>query len=90
MTDDEYRELQARAMGARALLDSDMWQAAFVATEQAVIAEWRNVPWTAPSLREQKYAEIKGLQAVRDRLQGWIDTAKFEAAAREKQRLRLV
>lgn len=88
MTDDDYRALQRRAQGAAALLDNPAWQEAYADVTSAVVSEWSNAAWSAPSLREQKFAEMRGLQMVRDRLQKWISDAKFEAAEREKRRLR--
>ena len=88
MTDEEYRELQGKALAAAALLESDTWRAAHDAVCAAIFAEWAAASWGAPSIREQKYAEIKGLHMVRDRLQGWINESRFEHDAREKRRLR--
>lgn len=90
MSDEAFDALSRQAEAAAALLEHPAYQAAVAACEAQIAAEWAQVAWSAPSLREQKFAEVKGLQLVRDRLNKWISDAKFEAEAREKRRLRRV
>lgn len=89
MTDEQYHELQRQGRAAKALLDSDAWIEAVAEVTAAVQGEWASAAWSAPSLREQKFAEIKGLALVHDRLSKWISDAKYEADRREKQVARL-
>ncbi len=90
MTDDEFRDLQKKALSAAELMESPAWLSAVAAVQAEVVADWSSAPWTAPSVREQKYAEIKGLQLVQDRLRKWINDSRYEAAERDKRRLRAV
>ena len=85
MTDDEYHAAQQRARACKALMEDPAWVAAYEAVHAAVLADWSNAAWGVPEVREQKFAEMKGLQMVRDRMTGWINDAKFEFDRREKR-----
>lgn len=86
MTEDEYREKQARGQAARALLDHETFNAAFDAVSADLIGEWTSTAPGSVSLREEKHAEVRGLQRLKTRLQGWVDDAQFSAVTLEKQR----
>lgn len=86
MTDEEYRQKQAMGQAALALLEHETFNAVFDAVIADLTAEWVKTSPTAPSLREQKYAEVRGLLSLKARLQGWVDDAKFSAVTLEKQR----
>lgn len=88
MTDEQYADLQRNARAAAALLGSETWAEAVAAVSRGITDEWQGIAWSAPSLREQKFAEMKGLKLVVDRLEGWIKDAKYEAELREKRRNR--
>lgn len=86
MTEDEYREKQARGLAARKLIEDPTFQSAFSAVHAAILQEWIHSSPSAPSLRERKHAEIIGLLAIESRLQQWVDDAKISAVTLEKQR----
>lgn len=89
MTDEDYHDLQRKARAASALLESETWVEVVAEVSAAITEEWQGASWSAPSLREQKFAEMKGLKLVVDRLEKWISEAKYEDGLREKRLRRI-
>lgn len=86
MTDDEYRDLQRRGQGARAVIDSEEGKACFAEVEADLMRQWADTrPWR-PRRREQLYAELRGLRQVKARLCEIAQTADYEFKRRQKQR----
>lgn len=88
MTDEDYAALQRLAQSAKALTESEAWGVVQAELKAEISAEWAQTTWDAPATREQRFAELKGLEMLQLRLQAWIGNAKYEAAARDKRRRR--
>lgn len=69
----------ARSLQAKALLENETFQAVIEDLSVGLIAQWRGTASGSAMLREQIAAEVRALDAIKARLQGWIDEAKFEA-----------
>lgn len=84
MTEDDFRALQRRGQGARALLESEEAQACFAEVEAALMRAWADTtPWRRRK-RELLYAELRGLRALRARLTAIAQDADYEKRRREK------
>lgn len=77
-------DLYARSLRAKALLDDDTFQEVVADLSEGLIAQWRATASGSAMLREQIAAEVRALDAIKARLQGWIDEATFEAKKVER------
>lgn len=77
-------DLYARSLQAKELLENETFKAVIEDLSTGLIAQWRGTASGSSMLREQIAAEMRGLDAITARLQGWIDEAKFEAAKVER------
>ena len=78
MTEEEFRALQRRGEGARAILESEEAQACFAEVEAALMRAWADTrPWRGRK-REQFYAEMRGLRALKARLTAVAQDARYE------------
>lgn len=84
MTDDDYADLQRRGQGAKALLESEAWQAAYEEARRDLANNWMASDWQAN--RAAMFAEVKALDRVKARLQEWVSNAKFEFDRRVRER----
>lgn len=73
-----------RAEKAKELLENMTFQMVMDDLMDGTIATWRNTAAGSVSLREQLAAECRALEAIRSKLKGWIEEAKFEAAKVER------
>lgn len=73
-----------RAEKAKELLEHETFQMVMDDLMDGTISQWRNTAAGSVSLREQLAAETRALDAIRAKLKGWIEDAKFEAAKIER------
>jgi hypothetical protein len=69
----DEEQIVNRGRRAKRLLAEGDVQAAFAETEDALLQDIRNTAWDDVRLRECKHAEIRALDRVRQRLQGYAD-----------------
>lgn len=86
MTEEQYAEIQRRGRGALGLLEGEEWREVTANLRAEIHAEWAATALANAEGREQRFAELKGLEAIEQRLAAWVDNAKYEAAQREKRR----
>ncbi len=77
-------DVHERARKAKALLEDDTFQAVLDDLATGLISQWRGTASGSALLREQIAAELRAVDAVKARLKGWIDEAKFETAKIER------
>lgn len=65
------------ALGAIELLKSDTLKKAFASVEADITAEWRNSRMTAHVKREKLWMQLTALEAVRRKLQSFVDSGKL-------------
>lgn len=84
MTEEDFRALQRRGQGARAILDSEEAAACFAEVEASLMRQWADMsPWRSRK-REHLYAELRGLRALRARLAAVAQDADYELKRRRK------
>jgi hypothetical protein len=70
--------IHERAERAKALLADPTFQEALADLTDGTITQWRATASGSAMLREQLAAEVRALDSIKAKLQGWIDAATFE------------
>lgn len=65
------------ALGALELIKSETLKKAFAAVEADIMSDWQNSRVYAHVKREKLWMQLKGLEAVRAKLQSFVDNAKL-------------
>lgn len=85
MTIEEKIHLARRA---RELLENEAFREVFEHLSGETVKQWRATPSGAGVLREQLFAQIGGLDAIKAQLEQWVEQGEYEAARLEKARER--
>lgn len=75
---DETANIYEKAKQASEILQSPAFQQAMRDLGDGLTKQWRQTSSDQVELRERIAAEVRSLDAIRVRLQGWIDAVKLE------------
>lgn len=81
-------EIAARARRAQELLDHPTFQEVVSAVEEQALADWRGSAPGSVGLREERFAQVRALDALKGKLSGWIEEAAYRAAREERREAR--
>jgi hypothetical protein len=66
-----------RALHAHEVLKDKVYKEAFAAVEADILSEWQNSYLFARGKRERLWMQLKAIEAVKAKLQSFIDSAKL-------------